>query len=72
MNKQELIDFVATQIKKHPMSIETIMLGPEAMIKQMAKHVGEEVSDDDVKGAIEYLQDKITRDEDGTFNVDAL
>ena len=72
MNKQEVIDFVAGQIKKYPMSIETIMLGPEAMIKQMVKHIGEEASDEDVKAAIEYLQGKITRDEDGTFNIDAL
>ena len=72
MNKQEVIDFVAGQIKKYPMCIETIMLGPEAMIKQMVKHVGEEASDEDIKATIEYLQGKITRDEDGVFNIDAL
>jgi len=70
MNQQEVIDFVAGQIKKYPMSIETIMLGPEAMIKQMIKHVGEEASDEDVKGAIEHLQGRITRDADGVFSLD--
>ncbi len=72
MNKQETIDFVAGQIKKYPMSIETIMLGPEAMIKAMIKHVGEEASDEDVKGAIQYLQEKITKDDDGNYNIDNL
>ncbi|NHM16771.1 hypothetical protein GMI69_08920 [Eggerthellaceae bacterium zg-887] len=72
MNKQETIDFVAGQIKKYPLSIETIMLGPEAMIKAMLKHVGEEASDEDVKGTIQYLQDKITKDDDGNYNIDNL
>lgn len=72
MNKQELIDFVAGQIKKYPMCIETIMLGPDAMIKQMIKHVGEEASDEDIKATIEYLEGKITKDDDGNFNIDNL
>ena len=72
MNKQEVIDFVAGQIKKYPMCIETIMLGPDAMIKAMVNHIGEEASDEDIKGAIEDLQSKVTKDDGGNSTTVAV